>query len=715
MKKTLLLLCVVLLTSLFSQKIHAADPAYLDDIMFQAFGWDEQSKHSAEGNYYKFLQSKVSELKAAGFDMIWMPPASKSTGGVGYYPTELYNFNSDWGTSIDLQATTAAIKAAGMHPIADVVVNHRSGTSNWSTFTNPDWGTTTSTDNGTICSDDEVNSGWVSTRGPKGTGATDEGQADSGCRDLDHSNATVQAGVKAYLLKLKEQGFEGWRWDMTKGYKSTRVNDYLNSTSYYYSVGEYLDGNQGLLQDWINGSSNNRSIQSGTFDFALYYNYLSPALRNSNWSLLTASSGLAGSVDYNSNAVTLVDNHDTFTDNNNAILGDNIMKGYAYIMTHKGIPCVFMPHYYGGTYTKSGVTRTYTNNKTKIDELMAVRKKAGIDSWSTVTVDQNSSFYAAYIYKRFGDSAPAVAVKIGSGTWSPTGTGWILNTNGTDYAVWSKSTILTAPSITPSGGTYFYGQTVTMTASSGSTIHYTLDGTVPTVSSPTYSSAVMLPVGTITVKAIAEASGVSSAVVSSTFTIQYKPTSITVRFKAPASWTSGSIWTWELVNSVTTSLNTKKTWPGDLIVKDVQGYYTYTITNMTQPSVYVIFNNGNGTTATEQTVDLSASSNICWEYSGTSSKYGVTVNSSCTTAVETPTEDNWSLYPNPTRTTVKFNLPENTKIVTVTSALGTQLNLQIPTTQLNAELDLSSYPSGIYYITLCTKDGVRQTKSVVKM
>ena len=130
---------------------------------------------------------------------------------------------------------------------------------------------------------------------------------------------------------------------------------------------------------------------------------------------------------------------------------------------------------------------------------------------------------------------------------------------------------------------------------------------------------------------------------------------------------------------------------------------------------YVIFNNGNGTTATEQTVDLSASSNICWEYSGTSSKYGVTVNSSCTTAVETPTEDNWSLYPNPTRTTVMFNLPENTKIVTVTSALGTQLNLQIPSTQLNAELDLSSYPSGIYYITLCTKDGVRQTKSVVKM
>ena len=714
MKKISLFFCVILFVTLFSQKTHAADHVYLDDIMFQAFGWDEQGKHSAEGNYYKFLQSKVSELKAAGFDMIWMPPASKSTGGVGYYPTELYNFNSDWGTSTDLTTTTAAIKAAGMHPIADVVVNHRSGTTNWSTFTNPDWGTTLTTDNGTICSNDEVNTSWVSSRGPMGTGAADEGQSDSGCRDLDHSNATVQAGVKAYLLKLKEQGFEGWRWDMTKGYKSTRVYDYLNSTSYYYSVGEYLDGNQGLLQDWINGSSSNRTIQSGTFDFSLYYNCLSPALRNSNWSLLTGSSGLAGSVDYNSNAVTLVDNHDTFTDNTNAILGDNIMKGYAYIMTHKGIPCVFMPHYYGGTYTKSGVTRTYTNNKTKIDELMAVRKKAGIDSWSSVTVDQNSSCYTAYIYKRYGDAAPAVAVKIGPGTWSPAGTGWIMNTYGTDYAVWSKSAILTAPSISPTGGTYFSGQTVTMTASNGSTIHYTLDGSDPTASSTTYTGAVSLPVGTVTVKAIAEASGSISPIVTNVYNILTKPTSIIVRFKAPTSWTTSCVWVWELVNGVTTSLNTKKTWPGDLVTKDAQGYYTYTFTNMTQPTVYVIFNNGNGTTATEQTVDLSTSTNICWIYAG-SNKYTVTIDQSCLTDVETPAANDWNLYPNPTRNKIQFSLPENANRMTVTSALGTQIKLQIPVTQSNGELDLSTYPSGIYYITIWSKDGTRQTKPVVKM
>ena len=713
--KKITILVVVLLTALFSQKSLAQTPAYLDDIMFQAFGWDEQSKHSAEGNYYKFLQGKVSELKAAGFDMIWMPPPSKSTGGVGYIPTELYNFTSDWGSSTDLTAATAAIKAAGMHPLADVVVNHRGGTSNWSTFTNPDWGTTTTTDNGTICSTDEVNTGWDTTRGPKGTGAADEGQDFSGGRDLDHTNATVQAGVKAYLLKLKEQGFEGWRWDMTKGFNASHVYDYLSSTAYYYSVGEYLDGNQGLLQNWINGSSNNRSIQSGTFDFTLYYNCLSPALRNSNWSLLTSSSGLAGSVDYNSNAVTLVDNHDTFTDATNAILGDNIMKGYAYILTHKGIPCVFLPHYYGGTYSKSGVTRTYANNKIKIDELMAVRKKAGIDSWSSVTVDQNSAFYAAYIYKRFGDASPAVAVKIGAGTWTPAGTGWIMNTFGTDYAVWSKSTILTAPSISPSGGTYFPGQIVTISASSGSTIHYTLDGSDPTANSPTYTGTIVLTTsGTITIKAIATAAGASSAIVSSTFNILSKASSITVRFKAPASWTTGCVWIWELVNGATTSLNTKKTWPGDLVAKDAQGYFTYTFTNMTQPTVYIIFNNGNGTTATEQTVDLSTSSNVCWIYSGTN-KYTATIDPTCVTNVENAVLDTWNLYPNPTRNKVRFNLPENATNVTLTSALGTQLIIGKSINHSTGEIDLSTYPSGVYYITVWNKEGIKQTKSIVKI
>ena len=50
-----------------------------------------------------------------------------------------------------------------------------------------------------------------------------------------------------------------------------------------------------------------------------------------------------------------------------------------------------------------------------------------------------------------------------------------------------------APSISPNGGSFSSTQSVTITTSiTGASIHYTLDGTAPTASSPTYSSAISL-------------------------------------------------------------------------------------------------------------------------------------------------------------------------------------------------------------------------------
>jgi len=73
-----------------------------------------------------------------------------------------------------------------------------------------------------------------------------------------------------------------------------------------------------------------------------------------------------------------------------------------------------------------------------------------------------------------------------------------------------------APTI--SGSTPFAESTsVTMSAVSGATIHYTTDGSVPTASSTQYSSALTLNATTI-VKAIAIKDGVSSSVASKTFT-----------------------------------------------------------------------------------------------------------------------------------------------------------------------------------------------------
>jgi hypothetical protein len=83
------------------------------------------------------------------------------------------------------------------------------------------------------------------------------------------------------------------------------------------------------------------------------------------------------------------------------------------------------------------------------------------------------------------------------------------------------SNTVETPAFSPAAGTYATVQNVTITcATAGATIHYTLDGSTPTASSPTYSNA--MPVTTTTtIKAFAMLAGMTdSAVASATYTLQ---------------------------------------------------------------------------------------------------------------------------------------------------------------------------------------------------
>jgi hypothetical protein len=81
-----------------------------------------------------------------------------------------------------------------------------------------------------------------------------------------------------------------------------------------------------------------------------------------------------------------------------------------------------------------------------------------------------------------------------------------------------------APVISPNGGTFDSPQTVTMTdATSGATIYYTTDGTMPNTSSLVYSGGITVSTSE-TINAIATASGFTqSAVATSVFTITAPP------------------------------------------------------------------------------------------------------------------------------------------------------------------------------------------------
>jgi len=105
--------------------------------------------------------------------------------------------------------------------------------------------------------------------------------------------------------------------------------------------------------------------------------------------------------------------------NNWPFPGDKVMEGYAYILTHPGVPCVYWPHFFDWGL------------RDEIQALVRLRKSAGINSESQVAIlaaDQGR--YAAVIDGK-------VAVKIGWLDWSP-GPGWTPAASGKNYAVWTK-------------------------------------------------------------------------------------------------------------------------------------------------------------------------------------------------------------------------------------------------------------------------------------
>ena len=687
----------------FTTKINAQSVANINDIMFQTFGWDvhQQKIVSDEGGLYNFINNRANGYAVAGFNVLWLPPPSKSTGGTGYLPTELFNFSStSFGTEAQLRAmlTTLNTSSPRIHPMADIVVNHRVGTTSWMDFTNPTW------DCKSVCSTDEA-SGTANTSGLKPCGGSDTGEDFNGGRDLDHNDPQVKNGVKEYLTRLKALGFDSWRWDVAKGFSAGFFGDYIEASTPYSSVGEFWDGNRITLKNWVDGTRG----KSAAFDFDLYYDLIE-AVNNGNYGRLSGGyPGLAGIFGYADKTVTFVDNHDTFV-KGSIITSDNIMKGYAYIMTHPGVPCVFFPHYYGGTYKKENVTVVYTANETPINKLMAIRKANGINAYSSVVVSNAGNFYSAIVDNK-------VAVKIGPGSWDP-GAGWVLNTFGTDYAVWSKAAInfnfSPTVAITPVTASYVTGtsQLVTITATDdkvGSTIYYTTDGSTPTASSAVYTSPISVST-TTTVKAIArDSEGLFSGIPSQTYTF-LTVGDITVKVKPPTSW-SAPIKVHHF-NAIPSANLAGSSWPGKTMNgPDADGYYSYTFNNIA--STDIIFTRGTGSPQTQNADIKPVTKSTCYNMVGWTN--GLVNVETCTTLGVNDSEFNnyqLKLYPNPTAGVFKINKAvSNLSIIDVSGKVVKQFN---GTFQSDVTYDISSLVRGMYFVKLKTISGSESTLKLSK-
>ncbi len=144
------------------------------------------------------------------------------------------------------------------------------------------------------------------------------------------------------------------------------------------------------------------------------------------------------------------------------------------------------------------------------------------------------------------------------------------------------------------------------------------------------------------------------------------------------------------------------------------GYYSYSITGFTTVPVGVVFNNG-AASGIQQTVDLSASADKCWDAGPLSGGKYTAIEVTCPTVGIADAENfRWNIFPNPTPGLIRFNVPERLMNVTVASAAGRQLAIKPTLTASVCQIDLSTYPAGVYYITLTMLDGTRESTAVVK-
>ena len=397
-------------------------PADYEGVMLQGFYWD-----SYTDTKWTNLEAQADELSKY-FKLIWIPNSGHcgSSNNMGYMPQYWFtNHNSSFGTEAELLSMIQTYKAKGTGFIADCVINHRNGVTNWYDFPTETWnGQTWSIGLDGICKNDEMAS---ASGQPNPTGNYDTGENFDGCRDLDHTNANVQNNCKNYVKCLQDKyGYAGMRYDMVKGYSGKYNKIYNEYANVEYSVGEYWDGSYDAVAGWIEATGKT----SAAFDFPCKYAinkaFSSGDMTNLVWKANGTTDQPAGMIHfgYSQYAVTFVDNHDTYRDNYNKFNG-NVVAANAFILMSPGTPCVFLPH--------------YKANKAAIQKLIEIRNAVGIHNNSAVKVLRSTT--DCYMAEMTGSKGKAV-VKIGSAQVSPDGyTNSDIKASGNDYCVWTKTDV----------------------------------------------------------------------------------------------------------------------------------------------------------------------------------------------------------------------------------------------------------------------------------
>jgi alpha-amylase len=181
------------------------------------------------------------------------------------------------------------------------------------------------------------------------------------------------------------------------------------------------DRHRQALCNWINGTGK----VAAAFDFTTK-GILQEAVRNCQYWRLRDSSGKPPGLLgwWPSKAVTFIDNHDTgSTQKHWPFPSEKVLIGYAYILTHPGIPCIFWDH----------LIEWSAGCRQSIMELSKARRDSGMRVDAEVRILQaDGDLYLAEI-----GNPPALRVALGPrGTERPDKSYWSDAARGTDWRVW---------------------------------------------------------------------------------------------------------------------------------------------------------------------------------------------------------------------------------------------------------------------------------------
>ncbi|HVO83208.1 MAG TPA: alpha-amylase domain-containing protein [Syntrophobacteria bacterium] len=383
-------------------------------VMLQAFYWNCPADEGREGKWWSYINFKLPEIAQAGFTSLWLPPANKAAewNSMGYDPYDYYDlgeFNQKggvqtwFGTKTDLLALIKSAHTMNLQVYADLVFNHNSGADGqevnpltnqmrWTKFTPAsgkfprDW----------TCFHPCAYESW-------------DGTTFGDMPDLCHRNPAVYSALIAYARWLLEEiGFDGYRFDMVKGYGGWMVRSIMemwmlrnNAGLKPYGVGECWDSER-TIYEWLDETNIWSDNPVGAFDFPLRWR-LQSLCDDYGFSLRNLPAPGVLLWDRPMQAVTFVENHDVAR--SSPIVNDKLLA-YAFILTHEGYPCVFWQDYFNYNLGQPG-------NPSGIEALVHAHEHYAGGATQVLYVDDN-----LYVMQR-------------SGAGQQSGLVFILNNNAT--------------------------------------------------------------------------------------------------------------------------------------------------------------------------------------------------------------------------------------------------------------------------------------------